>query len=78
MKTNIPLAVLIEALECLNIAKKDPPGGPLMPVDQWMRLLHVSGQLDHYVKEALAGVAVEVQAVNAEFAGLRESIGAAA
>ena len=74
MKTVIPLAVLIEALECLNIAKRDPPSGPLMPADQWMRMLHVSGQLDHYVKEALKDVEVDVQAVDAEFAVLRESL----
>lgn len=62
MNAAIPLAVLIEALECLNIAKQDPASGPLMPVAQWMRLLHVSGQLDHYVKTALQGVEVGVAA----------------
>ena len=47
---NIPITVLIEALECLNIARKNGPAG------QYARLLTASSDLDYYVTKALQGV----------------------
>ena len=50
----IPLTVLIEALECLNIARETPPAG------QYVRLLKAASHLDYYVTEALRGVSAGV------------------